>query len=81
MRPAERRVADFVLHFPGDLASYSATEVAKFANVSNATVSRFYAEAGVFELRRGSRDVRNERSIGAALFMLDLMRRPPKKHW
>src|SRR5215213_8390863 len=39
--PTERRLADLVLDFPGELASYSASELAGLANVSNATVSRF----------------------------------------
>ena len=44
--PTERRLADLVLDFPGELASYTASELAALANVSNATVSRFIRRLG-----------------------------------
>ena len=44
--PMERRLAEFVLDFPGDLASYNATELATLAGVSNATVTRFIKRLG-----------------------------------
>ena len=70
MRPAERRVADFVLNVPGDLAGYTATEVAKLANVSNATISRFMRRLGYANYDEARRKVRDERGAGAALFMV-----------
>jgi DNA-binding MurR/RpiR family transcriptional regulator len=39
--PTERRLGTFLLDFPGELASYTASELAGLANVLNATVSRF----------------------------------------
>ena len=41
LHPAERRLGEFVCEFPGELASYDAQELARLANVSKATVSRF----------------------------------------
>lgn len=70
MHPAERRLADFVLNFPGDLASYSASELARLANVSNATVSRFVQKLGYAGYDEARRHVRSERHTGAALFMV-----------
>ena len=34
--PSERKLADLILDFPGDIAGYSATELADLAGVSNA---------------------------------------------
>jgi len=69
MHPAERRLADFVIDFPGELASYSATELAKLANVSNATVSRFVQKLDFANYDEAKRYVRAERKTGAALFL------------
>jgi DNA-binding MurR/RpiR family transcriptional regulator len=70
MHPAERRLADFVLNFPGELASYTASELARLANVSNATVSRFMQRLGYANYDEARRHVRSERQTGAVLFMV-----------
>ncbi|MEM9782678.1 MAG: MurR/RpiR family transcriptional regulator [Pseudomonadota bacterium] len=70
LSPAERRLAEFVLDFPGDLASYSATELARLANVSNATVTRFVRSVGYQSFDEARQKVRAERGGGAALFMV-----------
>ena len=41
LHPAERRLSEFLCEFPGELASYDAQELARLANVSKSTVSRF----------------------------------------
>lgn len=41
LSPAERRLGEFVCDFPGEVATYSAQELAALAHVSKATVSRF----------------------------------------
>lgn len=69
MHPAERRLAEFVLNFPGELASYSASELARLANVSNATVTRFVQKLGYATYEEARRRVRAEQQTGAALFM------------
>ncbi|CAE6789155.1 MULTISPECIES: MurR/RpiR family transcriptional regulator [Paraburkholderia] len=65
----ERRLADFVLDFPGDLASYTASELAALADVSNATVSRFIRRLGYESFDEARRHVRDEKEAGSPLFM------------
>ena len=69
LHPAERRLAEFVLDFPGEIASYSATELAKLANVSNATVSRFIRRLGYAGYDEARRSVRAEKRTGSPLFL------------
>ncbi|MGV8832884.1 MAG: MurR/RpiR family transcriptional regulator [Devosia sp.] len=69
MHPAERRLAEFLLNFPGEVASYSASELAKLANVSNATVSRFIQKLDYTNYEDARRHVRTEQKTGAALFL------------
>ena len=69
LHPAERRLADFVLDFPGELASYSASELAHLANVSNATVSRFVRRLGYVNYEAARKRVRVEKDDGAVLFL------------
>jgi DNA-binding MurR/RpiR family transcriptional regulator len=67
--PMERRLAEFVIDFPGDLASYSATELATLAGVSNATVTRFIKRLGYPLYEDARRHVREERETGSPLFL------------
>lgn len=69
MHPAERRLADFVLNFPSEIASYSASELARLANVSNATISRFIQRLGYANYDDARRHVRAEKEGGAAIFL------------
>lgn len=69
MPPTERRLAEFVLSFPGELASYNASELAKLANVSNATVSRFVQRLGYASYEDARRHVRTEQNTGAAIYL------------
>lgn len=68
LHPSERRLAETVLNFPGELASYSATELARLAQVSNATVTRFVRKLGYASFEEARRDVRSSREGGASLF-------------
>jgi DNA-binding MurR/RpiR family transcriptional regulator len=63
----EKRLAEFVLEFPGELASYTGAELGKLANVSTATVSRFVRHLGYANYEEARRHVRDEREGGAAL--------------
>lgn len=67
--PMERQLAEFVLDFPGDLASYAANELAALSGVSNATVSRFIKRLGYLHYEDARRQVREERSTGSPLFL------------
>lgn len=79
LHPAERRLADFVLDFPGELASYSASELAHLANVSNATVSRFVRRLGYANYEEARRRVRVEKDDGAVLFLGSVGERDPDR--
>lgn len=67
--PTERRLGTFLLDFPGELASYTASELAGLANVSNATVSRFIKRLGYDSFETARRVVRLEKQGGAALLL------------
>lgn len=66
---AERRLAEVMLDFPGDIAGYSASELARLANVSNATVSRFVRRLGYTGFDAARRSVRDEHGAGSPLFL------------
>lgn len=70
MHPTERRLAETVLNFPGDMAGYTASEVAEMAGVSNATVSRFVRKIGYASYEEARRAVRDAGQNGAALLRL-----------
>jgi DNA-binding MurR/RpiR family transcriptional regulator len=70
LSPTERRLADFVLDFPGELASFSASELATLANVSNATVSRFIRRLGYDNFDEARRHARAEKGSGSPLFLV-----------
>lgn len=66
---AERRLGEFTLDFPGELASYTAFELAELAGVSNATVSRFVRRLGYRDFNAARRSVREERGQGSPLLL------------
>lgn len=67
--PMERRLAEFVLDFPGDLPSYAASELAALAGVSNATVTRFIKRLGYLHYDDARRQVREARGAGSPLLL------------
>ena len=69
LHPAERRLGDLVCDFPGELASYSASELAALAGVSNATVTRFVRRLGYDSYEDARRDARDEASSGSRLYL------------
>lgn len=70
LHPTERRLATFLLNFPGELASYTAQELAGLAHVSAPTVSRFIKRLGYANYDEARRHVRSDQKSGAALFMV-----------
>lgn len=70
LHPSERRLAEAVLDFPGDMAGYSASEIAELSGVSNATVSRFVRKIGYRSYDEARKAVRDESRTGAALLRL-----------
>lgn len=69
LSPTERKLGEFVLDFPGDLATYSASELATLVGVSNATVTRFIRRLGYASYEDARRLAREERSSGSPLFL------------
>ncbi len=69
LHPAERRLGDFVCDFPGELASYSGSELAQLAHVSKATVSRFVKRLGYANYVAARRHARAEKLTGSRLFL------------
>lgn len=70
LHPTERRLATFLLNFPGELASYTAQELAALAHVSAPTVSRFIKRLGYANYDEARRHVRSDQKSGAALLMM-----------
>ncbi|EOA04036.1 RpiR family transcriptional regulator [Herbaspirillum frisingense GSF30] len=64
----ERLLADFLLEFPGELASYAGNELAQLAGVSPSTVSRFIRRIGYDSYEEARRHVREEQEVGSPLF-------------
>ncbi|SOZ36457.1 MurR/RpiR family transcriptional regulator [Cupriavidus neocaledonicus] len=69
LSPSERRLAEFALDFPGDLAGYTASELAGLAHVSNATVTRFVRRMGYASYDDARKHVRAEKSAGSPLLL------------
>lgn len=69
LHPAERRLGEFVCDFPGELASYSGSELAALAHVSKATVSRFVQRLGYDSYESARRHAREEKQTGSRLFL------------
>lgn len=69
LHPAERRLGELVCEFPGELASYSASELAALAEVSNATVTRFVKRLGYRSYEDARRDARDESNSGSRLYL------------
>lgn len=69
LHPAERKLGLMLCDFPGDLASYSTVELAKLANVSTPTVSRFIRRLGYASYEEARVQARLERESGSRLYL------------
>lgn len=69
LHPAERRLGDLLSDFPNEMASYSASELATLAQVSNATVTRFVRRLGYHSFEDARRHVREDRATGSRLYL------------
>lgn len=63
LHPAEKRLAEFIRDFPGELASYSALELAHLSDVSTATVSRFIRRLGYEGFEEAKRHMRANQDL------------------
>lgn len=68
--PSERKLADLILDFPGDIASYSATELTRLAGVSKAAASRLFRRIGYANYQQARRAARHEQDWGSPLYGL-----------
>jgi len=66
---AERKLANLLLGFPGDVAAYSATELAELAGVSKAAATRLFQRLGFKNFDEARRLARDARNWGAPLYM------------
>lgn len=66
---SERRLADVILDFPGDIASYSATELAGLAGVSKAAATRFFQRLGFDSYSEARRQAREGQEWGSPLYL------------
>jgi len=69
LHPAERKLGVMLCDFPGDLASYTASELAELAGVSGPTVSRFVRRLGYASYEDARRDARRESETGSRLYL------------
>lgn len=69
LHPAERKIGELLCNFPGELASYSAGELAILAGVSNATVTRFVRRLGYDNYEDARRHAREESETGSRLYL------------
>jgi len=67
---SERKIADLVLDFPGEVAAYSATELAALAGASKAAVTRLVRRLGYDSFEAARRTARDARDWGSPLYML-----------
>ena len=63
---SERRIADFILDFPGEIAAYSATELSQFSGGSKAAMTRLVHRLGFRKFRRGPSDCPRRSGLGFA---------------
>lgn len=67
---SERKIADLVLEFPGEVAAYNATELAALAGASKAAVTRLVRRLGYESFEEARRAARDARDRGSPLYML-----------
>ncbi len=67
---SERRIADLILEFPGEVAAYSATELAELSGGSKAAVTRLIQRLGFSGFDAARRAARNAQAWGSPLYLL-----------
>jgi DNA-binding MurR/RpiR family transcriptional regulator len=67
---SERKIADLILEFPGEVAAYSATELAELAEASKAAVTRLIRRLGYSNFEEARRAARDAQRWGSPVYML-----------
>lgn len=73
---SERRIADFILEFPGEVAAYTATELAELSNGSKAAVTRLIQRLGFSNYDEARRAVRDAQTWGSPLYLMQKAHQP-----
>lgn len=66
---SERKIADLILDFPGDVAAYSATEIAELASASKAAATRLFKRLGFASFEEARRLAREAKDWGSPLYL------------
>ncbi|MBB3139181.1 MurR/RpiR family transcriptional regulator [Halomonas organivorans] len=66
---SERKLAELILDFPGELSAYNATELAKLAGVSKAAASRLFKRLGFRNFEQARRLVRDIKQWGSPIYL------------
>ena len=77
---SERKLADLILDFPGDIAGYSATELSELSGVSKAAVTRLIRRLGFNNFEEARRMARDARDWGSPLYLLSHAPEPAEIH-
>jgi DNA-binding MurR/RpiR family transcriptional regulator len=72
---SERRIADLILEFPGEMAAYSATELAALSGGSKAAVTRLVQRIGFASYDEARRAARDAQTRGSPLYLMARERR------
>ncbi len=67
---SERRIADLILEFPGEVAAYTATELAKLSNGSKAAVTRLIQRLGYANYDEARRAARDAQAWGSPVYLM-----------
>jgi DNA-binding MurR/RpiR family transcriptional regulator len=67
---SERRIADLILEFPGEIAAYSATELAELSGGSKAAVTRLIQRLGFSSFDEARRAARHAKAWGSPLYLM-----------
>ncbi|WP_163559317.1 MurR/RpiR family transcriptional regulator [Halomonas sp. NO4] len=67
--PAEKRLGDLLLSFPGDIATYSAGELAEAAGTSKAAASRFFQRLGYKDFNAARQQARDAKRWGSPVYL------------
>lgn len=69
--PAERRLGDLLLRFPGDIANFSATELAEMAGTSKAAATRLFRRLGYDSFNEVREEIRSASSWGSPIYIAE----------
>jgi DNA-binding MurR/RpiR family transcriptional regulator len=67
---SERKLADLILDFPGEVAAYSATELANLASASKAAVTRLTRRIGYESFEEARIAARDAKTWGSPVYLL-----------